>query len=727
MINNLIKVSLLFILTARCTALSAVSPQWPTCIIPTVPETNDAPLQPLPPKAILVEADQGLIQPDGISTLSGNVIIQQDKKYIQADQATYNNRSGNVTAFGHVLLTTKSMKLKSSEINYQINQEKGEIKNAEYTLSNGQGHGSSKLLIQNGTVKTQLSDATFSTCPPRHRSWHIASSDIKLDHNKQVGSARNVTFKVGDTPLFYSPYVSFPLNNQRQSGFLAPSFGVSERSGSIFSTPYYLNLAPNFDATITTNYLTKRGIKLDTEFRYLTSRDSGIINVEYLPSDNVSNHENRSLVSIDHKTEISKSTTFSINAADISDSHYFEDFGNSLFSSSIAALERRIDITRLEKDWFFNASLQDYKVLDSNNAPYSRLPELHFQHTPKRKVGDTQYFLETELVKFQKDNATTGLRFDINTITSKHFGDASWYVEPSLQLRHTVYSLDNHTTDSTNPTRTLPTASIDTGLFFERGLKNSRKIQTLEPRLLYTYTPYKDQSHIPVFDSAATSFSTSTRLFAKNRFTGKDRIGDTNQLTMALTTRLIDPVNGREVLTASIGQIFFMDDRKVALSDEAIDNNSSSELAIELAGELNSRTRLISSTYWDPNEKEISSTEIRIHYNDDKKRRINLAYRNLSNELEQASLTFSTPISDHWNMVGKLEKDIKNDRHLETLAGIEYSNCCWKARFVQRKFLTADNETYDSVPFIEFELKGLGNLGTGAANLLEEQIYGYDN
>ncbi len=709
--------------------------QWRTCSAPSVNNTVFQKSS-VPAGAVLLEADEGILQAQGISSLEGNVIIQQDENLIHADKATYDNRDGNVTAFGNVLFSTDSMQLKSSEVHYQMRTGKGAMKNAEYILTSGLGHGSSKLLKQNGKEKTQLKDATFSTCPPGHRSWHLASSDIKLNHTTQEGVARNVTFKAGNIPLFYTPYFSFPLNDQRKSGFLAPNFKVSERSGTIFSTPYYLNLAPNFDATLTPNILTKRGLKLDTEFRYLTANDKGVINFEYLPGDNVFNNEDRSLVSIKHKTQISKNTQLSINAADISDVDYFQDFGDSLINSSIAALERRIDLTHLGKNWSFNTSLQDYKVLDStniqdiNNNPYSRLPELRFQYTPAYKTNHTQYFFETELVNFDKNNATTGLRLDINGIASRYFGNSAWYVEPSLQLRHTQYSLDLDNTATSidnSPFRTLPTASIDAGLFFERMIKNKSKIQTLEPRLLYTYTPFKDQSNIPIFDSAAASFSTSTRLFAKNRFTGKDRIGDTNQLTAALTTRLIDADDGHEILTASIGQIFFFNDRKVTLPNDPVESGSSSELALELAGELNNRIRIIASTYWDPQKETFSSTETRLHYKDNKGRRINLAYRNLDEELEQAEISFSTPINDNWSLVGKFERDLKNDRFLETLGGVEYTNCCWKTRLVARRFLTSDNVTYDNVPFIEFELKGLGNLGTGATDLLEEQIYGYDN
>ena len=725
--SPLIKTGITLVLCISTSLVTAATdPQWPVCTIP--PENLLPPPLSTPPAAIKLEADQGTIQAQGISSLQGNVIIQQGNKSMQSDRARYDNRNGTVTAFGNVLFSTDALQLKSSEVTYQMHSDTGTIKNAEYSLNKGLGHGSSKLLIQQGKQETVLKQATFSTCPSNQRSWYIASSDIKLNHTEQEGTARHVTFRAGGIPLFYSPYFSFPLNNQRKSGLLAPGFSASERSGSILSLPYYLNLASNFDLTLTPNFLTKRGIKLDTEFRYLTRKDEGVINFEYLPGDNVANNIDRSLVSIHHKTKISDLTRLTINAADISDVDYFKDLGNSLVSSSLAALERRIDLTRLGENWSFNTSLQDYKVLDSSNAPYSRLPELRFQYSPDKKTGDTQYFFETELVNFHKENATTGLRLDINAIVNKRYGQPGWYLEPSLQLRHTQYALDTTTQTGTNsPSRTLPTASLDAGLFFERHLKGKKRIHTLEPRLLYTYTPFKDQSTIPVFDAAATSFSTSTRLFAKNRFTGKDRIGDSNQLTVALTSRLIDSSRGREILSASIGQIFFFDDRKVTLPGEPVANNGRSELAIELAGELNDHARLITSTYWDPEKQKITSTETRVHYKDRHKRRINLVYRNLDQALEQAEVSFSTPLNNTWNLVGKLERDIQNDRNLETLGGVEYANCCWKVRLVGRRFLTSDNITYDNVPFIEFELKGLGNLGTGATNLLEEQIYGYEN
>lgn len=701
---------------------------WGVCTVPPIDTTKNFQLNTkLVTGATYLEADTGSINANGVSVLEGAVDIRHDDQHLQADSASYDRPDDKLTASGNIVFSTKTLSLDSSKIEYKLKERSGKIHDAEYNLKSGMGHGSSNLVTLTGNSQTKLKDATFSTCPASQKSWHIASSNIRLDHDSQIGKARNVTFKVGDVPVFYSPYFSFPLNNQRRSGFLAPSFGITDQLGTKISLPYYINFAPNHDATLTPTILTKRGLKLDSEFRYLTDNDNGIINIDILPSDNERNEDNRSLVSIKHKTKFTEHTTLSINASDVSDTEYFDDFGDSLVTTSTPALERRIDLTTLGKNWSFNTSLQDYQILDSEDAPYSRLPELKFSYIPTKKMGKLNMEFETELVNFDKDSETTGIRFDISAGASKRYGDASWFITPALQVRHTEYSLNNNTTSNNDtPSRTLPTISLDTGLFFDKNLEGHHKIQTLEPRLFYTYTPFKDQNNIPVFDAATNSFSTSTRLFSQNRFTGKDRIGDTNQLTTALTTRLIDTKIGKEVLSASIGQIHYFDDRKVTLPGTPVETSRSSEFAFEFAGRLNTNTRLINSFYWDPDLQRTSSSEARIHYKDQKKRVANLSYRRLDQELEQAAFSFSTPINHQWGIIGKTEYDLLKDRNLETLVGIEYSSCCWKTRIGARRFMTSDNINYDNNFFIEFELKGLGSLGVGNTNILEEQIYGYE-
>jgi LPS-assembly protein len=713
-----------------CCNIAESQPQWRVCDVnpgsePSAKQQNitNNPVA----GAIYLEANTGTIRQEGVSELSGNVEIQQDQKYLRADQASFDRNNNKITAKGNIRFNTENLQLKSEEVQYQLNKDIGKIKQAEYSLKRSSGRGKSSEINQEGKKTTRLKDATFTTCPLGVNSWHIASSNIKLNHETQEVVANNVTLKVGKVPIFYFPYFNFPLNGQRKSGLLAPKIGLSDQSGITVGIPYYFNLATNYDATVTPTTLSKRGIKLDTEFRYLTDKHKGIISLDVLPNDRQRNRETRSLVNIQHLSKLNDHTRLTINASDVSDTDYFDDLGESLASSSLAALERRIELTTLGKDWTFSVAAEDYQVLDDSISPYKRLPELKYRYAPKKSPYETKYAFEAELVNFEKKNSPTGIRLDLNTEASKRFGNSSWYIEPSIGLRHTQYSLDNTTTGNNSPARTLPTFSLDAGMFFERDLSAGKRIQTLEPRLRYTYTPFKNQNDIPLFDSADTSFGTSTKLFAANRFTGKDRIGDTNQLTAALSSRIIDSGNGREIMTASIGQIFYFDDRKVTLPGNPIETSASSELAMELSGQIAKNTRLITSAYWDPDTNKVTSTETRLHYKDNKKRLFNLGYRRLNGELEQAELSFSTPLDDHWSLVSRVDHDLKNDRNLERLAGVEYESCCWKTRLVSRRFLTSDNTNYDNAVYVEFELKGLGNLGTGGKHLLEERIYGYDD
>ncbi|HHL18661.1 MAG TPA: LPS-assembly protein LptD [Thiothrix sp.] len=701
--------------------------QWRSCPIPQAGKQDTQSPADFVTDAIYLEADNGTIKREGISTLEGRVDIHHNTQHIQADQASYDGVNDQLKANGNIILSTNNLRLKSRKIDYNIKQQTGKVHAVEYNLQQGLGSGKSTLVTLQGKNRALLENATFSTCPVEQRSWHIAASSIELDHEQAMGNAKGVTFKAGDIPIFYTPSFRFPLKDQRLSGFLSPSLRLNEQSGTQISLPYYINLAPNYDATLTPTLLTQRGTKLGTEFRYLTENNSGKWEFDYLPNDKEKESEDRSLLSIKHKTQFSSSTSLSINATDVSDDEYFDDFGDSLITSSIPALERRIDLTTIGKNWILNTSLQDFQILDSGNAPYSRLPEIKFTYAPTKRKGQLNYTLETELVQFDKDNDITGVRFDINANVSKRYGNASWYIEPAFRTQHTQYSLkDNTLSTDDSPSRTLPTVSLDTGIFLDRETSHGKRIHTLEPRLFYTYTPFEDQSDIPIFDSATNSFSTSTRLFSQNRFTGKDRIGDANQLTAALTSRLINIQTGEEEAAISIGQIFYFSDRKVTLPNTSIATNGSSELAFELAGKLNTNTRFITSTFWDPKTQSTSSTEARIHYKDIRKRVANLSYRRLDGELEQTAFSFSAPINAQWNLVSNIEYDLLEKRNLEILAGIEYSSCCWKTRFVSRRFLTSDNVSYDNAFFIEFELKGLGSLGTGATNILEEQIYGYD-
>jgi len=698
--------------------------QFPVCAIPPSLDINKATSQPVK-DAVYLEADTGLINRSSVSSLVGNIIIQQNDLVINADKASFLGTNNTVTANGKVVVSNKNIQLNSDSIQYQTSSQSGELKNVRYKLKHSTLNGRSRHVIQKNATQLELIDATYTSCPASINSWHLAAGNIKLDQNKRIGNAKNVTLKIADTPVFYFPWLNFSLDNKRKTGFLIPTINFSEKSGTAISTPLYLNLSPNYDVTITPSYLSKRGLKIDNEFRYLSKYHQGVWEYEILPRDHSFNNKQRDYFKINHSSKISDSIRFNIKTENVSDKEYLNDFRKSLSNSSTPALEHRIEIVKVGKNWRLSAASIDYQTLDSTNSSYSKLPEIKFSYTPKILPKQVNLSLDTELSYFDKRKGPTGMRLDVNLGASRKFGNDAWYFKPSVGLRHTYYNLKNNPTGN-RQTRTLPTLSLDAGLFFDRDLAGRKLTQTLEPRLFYTYTPFRDQNDIPLFDTAKTDFSTSTQLFSKNHYTGKDRIADSNQLTVAVTSRIQNRKTGKELLQASVGQIFHFADRKVTLPGETVQTNAQSELAFELGGKINDNVRLSTSSFWDPNTKKWTATETRLNYKDKKNRIANVSYRSLKDELKQASASFSLPINKEWSMIGRVDHDLKNNRNLETLAGIEYQNCCMKTRIVGRKYLTSDNRSYDDAIFLQFELKGLGNLGHKANSVLKDKIYGYE-
>lgn len=678
--------------------------------------------------AIYLEADTGQIFLKGTSTLDGDVLIQQNDTVFTADSAKINRDNSQVTAHGNVILSNDNFKLKSPLINYNLNNKTGTINNAEYTLASNGIRGDSSQIKQLDKNRLKLKDATFTSCPVNDNSWHLASGDINLNQETQIGTAKNVTFNIGDTPVFYFPWLNFPINGQRLSGFLSPSVTLQTNAG--ITIPYYFNLAPNYDATISLSTLEGRGIQFNNEFRFLNKHHKGDLEYNFIPSDSSFDDKKRYYFNIDHNTQIGTSTNILLNAEGVSDEDYFDDFSSSLDASSRTVLKRRFEVIKKTDPWTISAAVEDYQILDTDDDIFSKLPELKLNYSPIRDPKNLKLDITSELVYFSKEDATSGLRGNIKSKLSQKWASDAWYFKPSLSLEHTLYSLDD-TIEDQNMQRTLPTITLDGGLFFDRELQQREGkgliTQTLEPRIFYTHTPFKDQSDIPIFDTALSNFSESNQLFLENRFTGKDRIADTNQITFAVSSRIQDRKNGNELLKATLGQIFYFNDRKVTLPEGTILTNSSSDLLLELSGRLNDRFRLASTITIDSREKNISNYDLRLNYKDDKKRLLNLSFRKIEDELRQVSFSSSLPINDKWSMVVSSEYDTKNDRNLETLVGFEYQDCCWTTRLVAKRFLTSDNETYDNPVFLEFELKGLGNIGTSATRQIKEDIYGYDD
>ncbi|EIJ32811.1 LPS-assembly protein LptD [Thiothrix nivea] len=699
--------------------------EWMECPVPeTIPVGSDQRPSSLPPQAVYIEADTALFRAQGLSTMEGNVHVSQGDKALRADRASYQQPEGIVSGSGNVGFSSGNMQLRSSELHYDLGKETGEMQDAEYYLQQADGHGYSKRVVQDPPGLTRLENSTYTTCPADSPDWSLNATTINLLHDEERGTASNATLKIRNVPVLYLPYFSFPLTDARKSGFLWPIIGSNERSGLQLSIPYYFNLAPNYDLTLTPTLLGRRGLQLGSEYRYLTEKHKGTLTYALLPDDRASDKNNRYYFNVQNNTRLGSVSSLELKAEGVSDDQYFVDLGNSLESTSVVNLERRLEYRTAGENWSFSSLLQNYQVLDGGVAPHARLPQLLLRYRPPQRGNGLNLSTETEFTHFSGSKTeTNGTRLDLSARVSKKFSTDAAYIRPSLTLHHTEYDLDNAT--ETRITRSLPSASLDTGLFFERNIKDGRYVQTLEPRLFYTYTPYRDQSNIPVFDSSKRSLSYD-QLFAENRFTGKDRIGDTNRLSASLTTRVQSPDDGRELFRASIGQMYYFDDRKVTLPDEAPVQGDKSELILEAAGEINPRTRLSSTAYWDSGENTFNAGEVRLRYKDDKQRIVNVGYAQRKDDFESASLSFSVPVNPRWKAIGAWEHDLQNDRDLETVIGAEYESCCWKTRVASRNYLLPDNTTRDNAVFVELELKGLGNFGSGTRDLLRDRVYGYE-
>ncbi len=692
--------------------------------------------------ALEVDADEVVLERADVSSFTGNVEMRQNGQTLTTEHATYNKTTGEIIADGNVTIRDSDIILEAEQGAWSLKADGGSLDNATYYMRETRGRGEAAHIDREGDHRTDLSEATYTTCPEGSSAWQLSADNVSLDHESAVGVARNVVVKVGNWPVLYTPYMSFPLDDERKSGFLSPSIGNSNKTGFDLSTPYYWNIAPDRDATITPRWMSDRGLMLQGQFRYLFSANYGQFDAAYLASDNQSadgrdenpyHNEDRKQFSWQHNGRLASRWTSYVDYNYVSDKDYLEDFGNTLSFASTTHLNRQLQLGYGGQHWRFTGNLQGYQSLTNVIDPYQRLPQLLLLgHYPNQAMG-LNYDLRAEYVDFDHDEKVTGQRIDIEPAISLPLTAAAGFIKPRIALRHTRYELDDLalgglTSAQKSPTRTLPILSVDSGLFFERDMmwRGRGFIQTLEPRVYYLYIPERDQSDIPLFDTNERTFNMG-QLFTQNRFVGGDRVGDANQLSIGLTTRFIDEDNGKERLRVSAGQIRHFEDRKVNLRGEAINGESDSDMVVEVAAAISDAWALRGEVQWDPSGGHGSNMEtVQLRYRGDNGRLLNLSHRYRRDELEQIDASVSLPITDNWRFVGRWYHSLFDDRTLEALAGIEYESCCWATRFVVRDYIHDVTEQDRNLAFfVQLELKGLGDIGNKADDLLRKSILGY--
>jgi LPS-assembly protein len=724
---------------------------WPLCT-----DSLDIPLRPVVEAELVsgdvhVAADDADLEAEGFSTLKGTVEITRDKQQVRSDYADFNQLDNTSNLEGNVQYWDESIYLEADKAHLEFDTDIGAFENTKYTIKDNRGRGQGSNIDMIFGIESKLKNADYSTCDPANKFWQLSTSELKLNHAEEWGSAKNVVLKIKNVPVFYSPYMSFPLSDKRKTGFLTPSMGSSNRNGFEGRTPFYWNIAPQMDATLTPRVLTDSGLMLIGEFRHLSRNSQSEVNAEFLPSDNEFDDKNRNLIGLKHEHRFAGTGRFSLNYNRVSDKEYFEDFGNSLGVTSTRFLEQIAIASYSGRWWNARTRLQNYqsvdRTIDATSRPYKRLPQINFNAYSPGGNNKLNYRISSEYTYFDRgdndvnlaDNVT-GSRLDLTPSISYPYRTASTFLTPKVSLRYTQYALSNTSTFESSPSRVLPVVSVDSGIFLERDLSlfGEKSLQTLEPRIFYLYVPQEGQDNLPVFDTGVYDFSFDS-LFREDRFSNKDRMGDANQFTLAITSRLINQATGKEKGYLSLGQIYYLDDRNVTLPGGVIRDDDISPIVAEIGTTLFENWRLRSVLQWDPNENKTEKLLTQIQYKPTANKVVNFSYRvrrtssNLSGrtlnltDIEQSDISFHWPIKQNWSVLGRWNYAVPEKKSLEIFGGVEYDSCCWSFRAVARRFLTDIDGEFDTGIFLQFELKGLSGIGRKTVDFLEQRIPGYES
>lgn len=741
---------------------------------------EELPAEPLAAGSMQVEGDRLEMRLDRSFKAIGNAALHQEKQDIYGDSIEYNLQNDALHVLGNTRFEANGNTVTGPELRLRLSDSVGEMREPDFTLNNvvskapistlpGAGfstgnllsssiedasvenkssvtptsRGSAKSMLFEGATKKILKDVKYTTCEPGKDDWFLHAGELELDDYTKVGTAWNAYIEFKGVPFLYTPWIDFSFINQRKSGLLSPIIETSTRSGSKLGIPYYFNIAPNMDATLTPSYLSKRGVQLQGEFRYLGDTYSGTDALEFLPDDTAAKRS-RYYAKFNHKQTFSYGWSGGFDFERVSDNQYFTDLTTRITSTSRILLPQQASINWGNGVVNFNTLIQKYQTLDGATYAYERLPQ--FTLTGNKRWGMVNTNLYSQWVKFDTDaNASKSLakgsRLTAYPSISVPFMKPYGYITPKFGVHYTRYSLTNEqASDKDSGSRTLPIFSIDSGMFFDRNMRvvKNTYTQTLEPRLFYVYVPYQDQSRLPVFDSALYDLSLGS-LFLENQYVGNDRINDANQLSMAVTTRMIDNKTGVQRLAATFGQRFYFADQRVVIPGEVKRTGSRSEILTAVTARLNNHWNIDTRWQYDTDRGSTTRSDIGTRYAPEPGKVLNLSYRYTENVaglaaggLEQVNFSGQWPLARNWYGLGRWNYSVKEKRAIESLAGIEYDAGCWQARFVVQSVSTpiglTNAASSNKAMFFQLVLNGVGSIDSGnPLTLIQRSIPGYTN
>ncbi|MGB0751071.1 MAG: LPS-assembly protein LptD [Gammaproteobacteria bacterium] len=682
-------------------------------------------------EVIQITADDADLSQEGISLLRGNVQYNKGPLRMLGQRMRYDKPNERIYGKGDLQLWDQGLYLTGTEAEMDAVTGDWDVRNGTYIFEESHAHGSAQRFTVTKDELISVEEATYTTCNPGDDAWLLEANHIELNQITDVGVARDVKISILGTPVFYSPYLTFPLTNERKSGFLAPSIGVLGSTGLDVTVPYYFNIAPTMDATVGARVMSDRGFMATGEFRYLTRVGEGDIRAELLPHD-TEDGDARGQLSVRHSGYFADRWLGTVDYNWVSDRDYFEDFSNTLSLSSIRFLPQSARVQHRNGAFYFSGLVHNYQTVDDtlpeDRRPYARLPQLRAQYMPTRRNRTLSYGGYAEATYFDNSSRVDGLRFDAEPYVSFPIRTAGSFFVPTASLRYTQYALNNSPGPSDSPSRLIPTANIDSGLLLERPLEigNSSFVQTLEPRAYYLFTAFDGQDDLPLFDTGRYSFNFA-QLFRDNRFSGGDRVADAHQVSLALTSRLLTASDGSELVRASIGQIIHFRDRRVQLPGQMTETDGTSDLVAEIGATVYNDWSIRAGTIWDPHEDRTERGTIGLRYQPTPDKVVNASYRFVRDTVETTDVSFRWPILPDVGVVGRWNYALADEQTLEAFAGVEVDTCCWSFRAVGRRHLSDTVGDYTNSIFMQLELKGLAGIGRLTESFLERSIPGYQN
>lgn len=710
-----------------------------------------------------ISGDQITGQPDLQTVIQGNAMLRKGDLVIKADRLDYNQATDLARAQGHVQINRAGNVYAGPLLELKVDAFEGFFTLPTYRFLRNQAHGQAQRVDFLDDQRAVIHDASFTTCqrspnPDWLPDWILRATQLRIDNADNTGTAEGALLSFKGVPLLPVPYLSFPLNDERKSGLLPPTLGFDTVNGTEFAQPYYWNIAPNRDATFTPTLMSKRGLNLGSEFRYLEPDYNGTARLDWMPGDSLRDRS-RWGVNLAHQGRLLSDAatgpvTLRLSLNRVSDDDYWRDFNRTNGS-----LTQRLLANDAALSWNngpFSSSLRalSWQTLQDVSAPivppYDRLPQLSTRYAGQLGAG-LQLLAQADYTRFVSDSDLTGQpngqRALLHLDLSRRWQTPGGYLLPKLQLHATRYQFDTPLSNGvTQANRVLPTLSVDSGLVFERdtSLFGRALRQTLEPRVFYVNTPYQDQSLLPNYDSGAHDFSLAT-IYSENAFVGHDRISDSHRLTLGVTSRYLHPQTGAEVIRLGVAQRVQLRDQNVSLPGVAPVQGRISDVLLAGSVHWDPRWRVDAAVQYNPHTARSERSTLSANYSPSSYRTVSVGYRYQRQASEQLDIGWQWPLGDlagaaagsasapasglgagRWYSVGRLNYSMMEHKWVDSILGLEYDAGCWLGRLVFERLQTSTSSATQRVMF-QLEFVGFSRLGVNALKSLKDHIPNYQN